>query len=107
MSRSIAPVRLVGSSSADDDPVSRLTPREREVLRLVADGRSNHAICSELYVAPKTLERHMQHIYLKLGLDQAEGGVHRRVAAVLAWHFSPSGGAAPLAPRRTRLTAAG
>jgi ATP/maltotriose-dependent transcriptional regulator MalT len=82
------PVRL---SSTFDDPIPRLTPREREVLELVAEGRSNQAICDQLTVAPKTLERHMQHIYLKLQLGAGDDAVHRRVMAVLAWHWSPSG----------------
>lgn len=105
MSSSSAPVRLVAAPvvPGDDDPLRRLTPREHEVLRLVAAGRSNQAICEALYVAPKTLERHMQHIYLKLGLDQTDDRVHRRVAAVLAWHVSPLGAGRG----RPLLTAAG
>lgn len=65
--------------------VWQLTPRERDVLELMATGLSNMAICDCLYVSPKTLERHVQHIYSKLGLPPSDG-VHRRVSAVLAWH---------------------
>ena len=92
-----APLRLTESP---EDPLERLTPREREVLDLVAQGRSNQAICDALFVAPKTLERHMQHIYLKLELGPTDDSVHRRVMATLAWHWSPLGGgrrARPLA----------
>ena len=61
-----------------------LTRREREVLSLMAAGWSNQAICERLFVSPKTLETHVQHIYLKLGLLPSER-IHRRVQAVLAW----------------------
>jgi DNA-binding NarL/FixJ family response regulator len=93
-------VRLVTSP---EDPLARLTPREREVLDLVAQGRSNHAICRALHVAPKTLERHMQHIYLKLELGAGDGEVHRRVMATLAWVCSPSGEERGVTPLRAAV----
>jgi DNA-binding NarL/FixJ family response regulator len=68
----------------DDDPLAELTPREREVLGLMAEGRSNRAICARLYISPKTLESHVNNIFLKLGLLPA-GDDHRRVLAVLAY----------------------
>ena len=64
--------------------VQDLTPRELEVLTLIAEGRSNRAIAQRLFVAPKTLERHISQIFLKLDLRDATDE-HRRVAAVLAY----------------------
>ena len=74
------------------DLVADLTPRERDVLGLMAEGRSNQSICDELYISPKTLERHVQHIFTKLQLPPSPDD-HRRVRAVLAWLNSPNGGA--------------
>ena len=67
-----------------DDPLSELTRREREVLGLIAEGRSNKAICAKLFVSPKTIETHVNSIFLKLGLLPASDD-HRRVLAVLAY----------------------
>ncbi len=74
------------------DPVAELTPREREVLALMAEGRSNQAICDLLFISPKTLERHVQHIFTKLDLPPSPDD-HRRVCAVLTWLQSPTGAA--------------
>ena len=52
----------------EDDPLAELTPREREVLGLIAEGRSNKAICAKLFLSPKTIETHVNSIFLKLGL---------------------------------------
>jgi DNA-binding NarL/FixJ family response regulator len=70
------------------DPVAELTKREREVLGLIAEGLDNAAICAQLWIGAKTLERHVQNIFLKLDLPPA-GGRHRRVCAVLAYLRSP------------------
>lgn len=65
-------------------PVAELTPREREVLALMAEGRSNGAIAAALVVTEGAVEKHVSSIFGKLGLAQAEGS-HRRVLAVLAF----------------------
>jgi DNA-binding NarL/FixJ family response regulator len=68
----------------EDDPLSELTPREREVLALMAEGLSNRGICGRLFLSPKTVEAHVKNIFMKLGLMPAPDD-HRRVLAVLAF----------------------
>jgi DNA-binding NarL/FixJ family response regulator len=75
--------QLVGRTR-EDDPLEELTPREREVLGLMAEGLSNHGICSRLVLSPKTVETHVNSIFWKLGLAPAPDD-HRRVLAVLAF----------------------
>ena len=65
-----------------DDPLAELTPREREVLGLMAEGRSNAAIAAELVVTERAVEKHVTNIFAKLDLT-ASGEDHRRVLAVL------------------------
>jgi len=67
-----------------DDPVTTLTPRETEVLGLMAEGRSNASIAQALVVSDGAVEKHTQRIFAKLGLPPDEGQ-HRRVLAVLAY----------------------
>jgi len=67
-----------------DDPLDTLTPREREVLSLMAEGRTNRAIAGELNVSERAVERHVTAIFGKLDLS-AGGDDHRRVLAVLAF----------------------
>jgi DNA-binding NarL/FixJ family response regulator len=66
------------------DPISALTPRESEVLSLMAGGRTNAAIAKHLVVSAGAVEKHISSIFAKLGL-QATGDDHRRVLAVLAY----------------------
>jgi len=66
-----------------DDPLERLTPREREVLGLMAEGRSNQAIADQLFVTLRAVEKHVTSIFTKLNLP-ASTADHRRVLAVLA-----------------------
>ncbi|TDC63830.1 response regulator transcription factor [Actinomadura sp. GC306] len=66
------------------DPLDALTPREREVLALMAQGRSNGAIAEDLVVTEGAVEKHISNIFMKLDLQLAQGG-HRRVMAVLAY----------------------
>jgi DNA-binding NarL/FixJ family response regulator len=73
--------QLVGRRRRDD-PLAELTPREREVLGLMAEGRSNVAIAERLVVTPRAVEKHVTNIFAKLGLRDAEQD-HRRVLAVL------------------------
>ena len=67
------------------DPIADLTPREREVLSLMAEGRSNAAIADGLTVSLAAVEKHTQRIFAKLGLPPDDGTQHRRVRAVLAF----------------------
>jgi DNA-binding NarL/FixJ family response regulator len=64
--------------------LAELTAREREVLALMAEGRSNKAISARLFLSPKTVEAHVKHIFTKLELDESPDD-HRRVLAVLAY----------------------
>jgi len=68
----------------EGDPLAELTERERTVLGLMAQGRSNSALSTELYVSRKTVEAHVRSIYTKLNLPP-DAGDHRRVLAVLAF----------------------
>ena len=76
--------QLLGRQRAED-PLDELTPREREILGLMAEGRSNHGICQKLVLSPKTVESHVHNIFGKLGIATAAADDHRRVLAVLAY----------------------
>src|SRR5262249_61697865 len=67
-----------------DDPLDALSPREREVLSLMAEGRSNSGISRKLVVTEGTVEKHVRSILMKLRLPETDD-VHRRVLAVLAF----------------------
>ena len=95
-----AAVRRVGEGGSALDPDGRLAarrpppqattrsptsrPREREVLELMAEGRSNQAICDRLFITQRAVEKHVTSIFTKLRLP-ADAGDHRRVLAVLAF----------------------
>ena len=75
--------QLVGRKTGDD-PVAQLTPREREVMELIAEGRSNQAIADRLFVTLRAVEKHVTSIFEKLDLP-ATSDDHRRVLAVLTY----------------------
>jgi DNA-binding NarL/FixJ family response regulator len=72
------------ASRRSDGPLDELTPREREVLAMMAEGRSNHSIAAELVVTERAVEKHVTSIFAKLNLP-ASADDHRRVLAVLAY----------------------
>ncbi|HEY3190389.1 MAG TPA: response regulator transcription factor [Solirubrobacteraceae bacterium] len=75
--------RMLGRSR-DQGPLDSLTAREREVLSLMAEGRTNRSIAGELFVSERAVERHVTSIFAKLDLPATEQD-HRRVLAVLAY----------------------
>ena len=75
--------QMLGRRRAED-PLAELTPREREVLGLMAEGRSNHAIAEELVVTERAVEKHVTGIFSKLDLGPTPED-HRRVLAVLTY----------------------
>jgi DNA-binding NarL/FixJ family response regulator/class 3 adenylate cyclase len=77
-------VTLLVGRQRKSDPIDRLTPREREVLELMAEGRSNQAIGERLFITPRAVEKHITSIFGKLRLPPAPED-HRRVLAVLAF----------------------
>ena len=77
--------RLLTAQAQDhEDALAELTPREREVLGLMAEGRTNAGIARRLWLTEKTVETHVRSILMKLGLQVSEDD-HRRVMAVLAY----------------------
>jgi DNA-binding NarL/FixJ family response regulator len=68
-----------------DDPLTRLTLREKEVLGLMAEGRTNVGIARALSLTDRTVETHVSSILAKLDLRDSDSGDHRRVLAVLTW----------------------
>jgi DNA-binding NarL/FixJ family response regulator len=75
---------FVGRRRQADNPLERLTDREREVLALIAEGRSNHAIAERLFVTEHTVEKHVTNILGTLRLPQSPDD-HRRVLAVITY----------------------
>ena len=75
--------RLVGRARVRN-PLDTLSEREREVLAMMAEGRSNQAICERLFLSPKTVEAYVRNVFAKLDLHQAADS-NRRVLAVLAY----------------------
>ena len=78
------PVVVQALLSARPDPLSSLTPRERDVLALMAEGRSNGSISERLFIGVGAVEKNISAIFAKLGLEES-GTEHRRVLAVLAF----------------------
>jgi DNA-binding NarL/FixJ family response regulator len=77
-------VRLLLGHHRAADPLARLTPRELEVLALMAEGRTNIGIARRLWLTPRTVETHVSSLLAKLGLGGSDED-HRRVLAVLAY----------------------
>ena len=75
--------RMIGRRRRDD-PLQRLSEREREVLTLVAEGLNNEAIARRLFITDRTVESHISKVLQKLNIDD-DGAGHRRVLAVLAY----------------------
>ena len=69
---------------AAEEPITALSPREREVLELMAQGRSNAAIAQRLFISEKAVSKHSTSIFIKLGLEPSDDD-NRRVLAVLAY----------------------
>ena len=76
--------RLLNRQRTTTD-LDRLTPREKDVLRLMAEGRSNNGIAAQLFVTPKAVEKHIANIFGKLNLYADAAEHHRRVLAVLTY----------------------
>ncbi|MGE0025843.1 MAG: response regulator [Thermoleophilia bacterium] len=85
----VAPL-LGGGARRERSALDDLTPREREVLALMAEGRTNAGIAQRLWLTDKTVETHVRAILMKLGLP-ANADDHRRVLAVLAYLDAPQG----------------
>jgi DNA-binding NarL/FixJ family response regulator len=77
-------VRRLAARQRPHDPLDEMTPRELEVLELMAEGRSNRFIAQELVVTVPAVERHITSIFAKLGLS-SNSADHRRVLAVLRY----------------------
>jgi len=77
-------VQTLVQARRNDDPLEDLTTREREVLALMAEGRSNAGIAGQLWLAEGTVEKHVRHILAKLRLPETKDD-HRRVLAVVAF----------------------
>jgi DNA-binding NarL/FixJ family response regulator len=75
---------LVAGTRRVPDPLADLTPREREVLEQIAQGKSNAGVAEALFLTERAVEKHINSIFAKLGLT-AESAVHRRVTAVLMY----------------------
>lgn len=76
--------QLLTRRSAADEPIATLTPREREVVALMAEGRSNAAIAARMFITEKAVSKHTNSIFTRLGLPPSEDD-NRRVLAVLAY----------------------
>lgn len=75
---------LVGSRSPSESAISRLTPRERDVMSLIAEGHNNAAIAERLVLSERAVAKHINSIFSKLDVSDVDGA-HKRVRAVLMW----------------------
>ena len=80
----VVEVLVAARSRAASSPLTELTPREREVLALLAQGRNNAGIAAALSLTDRAVEKHINAIFSKLGVPE-EPDVHRRVKAVLLY----------------------
>lgn len=78
----VVEVLVTARARAAESPLSRLTPREREILGEMAQGRNNASVAASLFLTERAVEKHINSIFSKLGLSE-EKDVHRRVKAVL------------------------
>src|SRR5436309_7390403 len=76
--------QLLAHGRKADDPINSLTPRERQVIELIAEGRSNKGIAERLVITERTVQKHVTSIFSKLGLAHSDDD-HRRTLAVLAY----------------------
>jgi DNA-binding NarL/FixJ family response regulator len=76
--------QLLSAGGEADDPLAELTRREREVIALVAEGRSNKGIGQRLFITERAVQKHVTSIFMKLGLPHSDDD-HRRILAVLAY----------------------
>jgi DNA-binding NarL/FixJ family response regulator len=76
--------QLLAHGRQPDDPINSLTPREREVIELIAEGRSNKGIGERLVITERAVQKHVTSIFSKLGLAHSDDD-HRRILAVLAY----------------------
>jgi DNA-binding NarL/FixJ family response regulator len=87
----IVEVLVVAKARADQSPLAELTPREREVLAEIAQGKSNTAIAESLVLTKRAVEKHINSIFMKLGLS-GEEDVAKRVKATLIFLAEEPGG---------------
>jgi DNA-binding NarL/FixJ family response regulator len=89
----VVEVLVAARSKAAESPIGRLTPREREILSEMAQGKNNAAVAGSLFLTERAVEKHINSIFSKLGLSE-EKEVHRRVKAVLLFltESGPPGG---------------
>ncbi|MGH2793877.1 MAG: response regulator transcription factor [Actinomycetota bacterium] len=92
----VVEVLVSARAKASESPLARLTPREKEILGEMAQGRNNASVAASLFLTERAVEKHINSIFSKLGLTQ-EKDVHRRVKAVLL--FLSEGGDRPVAGR--------
>lgn len=76
-------IKYITHSAPEEGPLARLTPREQEVLALMAEGRSNAEIAEELFLSGAAVSKHVANVFLKLGMPPGQD--NRRVKAILTW----------------------